>query len=128
MPKLISPVKTVAVGVALALSFSLPVRAEDVVVLSSYPGEMTNRYERAFEQANPGIDLKLLWQQGRESMATLRKSDQSGVDVYWSPALSNFPALAREGAFQPITGPTSKPRALIGAQRPWGIGSDHRRH
>jgi phosphoglycerate transport regulatory protein PgtC len=108
--------KILAAGVAFGMVFGVQAHAEDVVVLSSYPEEMTNRYERAFEQANPGIDLKLLWQQGRESMATVRKPDQGGVDVYWAPALSNFPTLAREGAFQPVAVTRADLPGKIGAQ------------
>lgn len=86
------------------LAFCSVAQAADneVVVLTSYPEEMTVRYEEAFERAHPGIDMRIVWQQGRDAMVTLRKPDRGKIDVYWSPAGFNFPTLATEGAFQEL--------------------------
>ncbi|TWA69986.1 ABC-type Fe3+ transport system substrate-binding protein [Azospirillum brasilense] len=68
-----------------------------LLVLTSYPDELVARFEAAFERANPGTDLRVLWKTGREAMPILRSADQGGVDVYWTPALRNFPLLRDEG-------------------------------
>ena len=35
-------------------------------------------------------------------MTLLDTPDHGGIDVYWSPSLDNFPALAAKGAFRPV--------------------------
>lgn len=90
--------------------------AAPVVVLTSYPEELTNAYEKAFEQAHPGTDVQILWQQGRDAMATLGKPDRGGVDVYWAPALFNFPTLAQRGVFEKLSVDRSQVPGRIGAQ------------
>jgi len=88
----------------------------EVVVLTSYPEEMTIRYEEAFERAHPGIDLRIVWQQGRDAMATLRSEGRGGIDVYWSPAAFNFPTLADEGVFLPLAVNRAEVPGFIGLQ------------
>lgn len=88
----------------------------EVVVLTSYPEEMTIQYEEAFERAHPDIQLRIVWQQGRDAMTTLRMPDRGGVDVYWSPAAFNFPTLANEGAFLPLTIDRASVPGRVGAQ------------
>ncbi|HEY4263931.1 MAG TPA: hypothetical protein VGM72_01320, partial [Micropepsaceae bacterium] len=87
-----------------------------VVVLTSYPDELTSAYEKAFEQAHPGIDVQIVWQQGRDAMATLKKPDHGGIDVYWAPALFNFPALAQSGTFEKFQVDRSQVPGHIGAE------------
>ncbi|MDQ2105615.1 ABC transporter substrate-binding protein, partial [Azospirillum isscasi] len=93
--------------VVLAMSI-LPgaLRAEplesNLLVLTSYPDELVARFEAAFERANPGTDVQILWKTGREAMPILRGAGQGGVDVYWTPALRNFPVLRDEGRLRPL--------------------------
>jgi phosphoglycerate transport regulatory protein PgtC len=93
-------------------------RAADspIVVLTSYPEELTTAYEKAFEQTHPGTDVQIVWQQGRDAMATLKKPDHGGIDVYWAPALFNFPALAQTGTFEKIEIDRRQMPGRIGAQ------------
>jgi phosphoglycerate transport regulatory protein PgtC len=90
--------------------------AAPVVVLTSYPEELTTAYEKAYERSHPGADVQILWQQGRDAMATLSKPDRGGVDVYWAPALFNFPTLAQRGVFEKISVDRKQVPGHIGAQ------------
>ncbi|CAO3359319.1 ABC transporter substrate-binding protein [Azospirillum palustre] len=74
-----------------------------VVVMTSYPDELVQRYEQAFERANPGTDLQVVWKPSRDAAVELAKPDQGGVDVYWTPSLGSFPRLRDAGAFRPLT-------------------------
>jgi ABC-type Fe3+ transport system substrate-binding protein len=76
--------------------------ADSVRVFTSYPQEMMDRYEQAFGRLHPDVKLDFQWGHGPDAMATLGAPDQGGVDVFWSPALKAFPALAKEGAFRPL--------------------------
>lgn len=93
-----------------------PAAETEVIVLTSYPEEMTVRYEEAFARAHPDIRLRIVWQQGRDAIATLRGPGRGGIDVYWSPAAFNFPTLADEGAFAPLAADRAVLPGRIGAQ------------
>ncbi|WP_448208344.1 ABC transporter substrate-binding protein [Azospirillum sp. sgz302134] len=105
----IFPVVTPGLGRAEALE-------ETLLVLTSYPDELVGRFEAAFERANPGTDVQVLWKTGREAMPILRRPDQGGVDVYWTPALRNFPALRDEGRLRPLEIDRGALPGRIGAQ------------
>ncbi|MCP3751903.1 ABC transporter substrate-binding protein [Pseudomonas sp. SBB6] len=75
---------------------------QPVVVLTSYPEEMMTRFEAAFERANPGYRLQILWRQGFDALPYLRQADQGGVDVYWAPSPGNFSQLAKDAGWQPL--------------------------
>src|SRR5262245_56429162 len=101
---------------AAVIALGAAAAEQEVVVLTSYPEEMTIQYEEAFERAHPGTQVRILWQQGRDAMATLRGADRGGVDVYWSPAAFNFPTLADEGLFMPLAVDRKVVPGRIGAQ------------
>ncbi|WP_245275842.1 extracellular solute-binding protein [Methylosinus sp. sav-2] len=88
-----------ALGVAL---LGRPARAADerLVVVTSFPEELTTRYEAEFEKLYPGVHVQFVWKQSRDALALLSDKDQGGADVYWAPALGNFPILRDRGAFQ----------------------------
>lgn len=103
-------------AVAVVVTLGAASLEQEVVVLTSYPEEMTIRYEEAFERAHPGTQVRIVWQQGRDAMTTLRQPDHGGVDIYWSPAAFNFPALADEGMFIPLSFNRTVVPGRIGAQ------------
>lgn len=88
-----------------------------VVVVTSYPEEVSTRFETAFEKAHPGTDVQIVWKQVRDAAADLSRPDQGGVDVYWAPALTAFPTLRDAGAFRPLAVDRTVLPGRIGAQR-----------
>ncbi len=76
---------------------------ERIVVVTSFPEELTTRYEIEFEKAHPGIHVQFVWKQSRDALVELSKPDQGGADVYWAPSLGNFPILRDRGAFRKIS-------------------------
>lgn len=76
---------------------------ETVVVLTGYHDDVVSPVVKAFEAANPGIQVELVWKGGREAFDDLAKPGQSGIDVYWGPSLENFPALRERGAFRTLS-------------------------
>ncbi|HWK53773.1 MAG TPA: extracellular solute-binding protein [Hyphomicrobiales bacterium] len=73
---------------------------EQVVVMTSYPQELINRYESAFEAAHPDIDLVLEWRHSDDARALLEQG--GAIDVYWAPTLDTFVILADAGYFTPL--------------------------
>ncbi|WP_372399353.1 extracellular solute-binding protein [Azospirillum sp. HJ39] len=91
-------------GSALMLGAGAGWALEDrVLVMTSYPDELVQRFEQAFERANPGTDLQIVWKPSRDAAVELAKPDQGGVDVYWTPSLGSFPRLREAGAFRPLS-------------------------
>jgi ABC-type Fe3+ transport system substrate-binding protein len=74
--------------------------AGTLLVVSSYPDDMTALYKSAFEKSHPGVQLEIRHRRSREAMQMLRQADQGKVDVYWAAAQGNFMALAKDGAFR----------------------------
>ena len=79
--------------------------SDTVVVLTSYPEELSSRFARAFEAAHPGARVEILWRRSADALAYLRSSGAAQVDVYWSPAPRNFRLLKAEGRFARLPDP-----------------------
>lgn len=95
-------------GAGLAISALLtiaPAGADEdkIVVVTSFPEELTTRYEQEFEKRNPGVHVQYVWKQSRDAFVELGKPDQGGADIYWAPTLANFAILKERGAFREIS-------------------------
>jgi len=90
---------------ALSGAFVRPARSETVVlqVVTSFPEELTTRYEQEFEKLNPGAHVQFVWKQSRDALELLSRERQGGADVYWAPSLGNFPILRDAGALRKLT-------------------------
>lgn len=101
-----------------SLSTAVDVVAQEsqVVVMTSYPQELINRYESAFEQAHPDVDLVLEWRRSDDARLLL-ESGSNAVDVYWAPSLDTFVALADAGYFATLPLPFDGVPGRIGQLR-----------
>ncbi|CAN2536461.1 hypothetical+protein [Methylocapsa aurea] len=94
-----------AAPAAFALTCGLSPRARadnaPLIVVTSFPEELTTRYEREFERRYPEAHVQFVWKHSRDALALLSGPDQGGVDVYWAPS-PNFPLLRDQGALRPI--------------------------
>ncbi len=112
--------RSVLVG-ALAAAGALvrPARAETELlqVVTSFPEELTTRYEQEFEKAYPGAHVQFVWKQSRDALAQLLREDQGGADVYWAPAIGNFSQLRDRGAFQKFSVDRTALPGRLGAQQ-----------
>lgn len=104
---------------ALGLLFSLacgPSAAEEdkVVVLTSYPQETLSLFETAFEKANPGTRLEIVWRMPRDAMPYLLEPDSHGVDVYWSASARNYSELAGRGMLAALPSDPALPQDIGG--------------
>ncbi|MDR0564018.1 MAG: extracellular solute-binding protein [Azoarcus sp.] len=95
-----------AVCFAMPAALSAPKKAkpaaaseniQKVVVLTSYPEELSTRFQKAFETAHPGTRVEILWRHSADALAYLRRGGISDIDVYWTPAPRNFAVLKAEG-------------------------------
>ncbi|MCE4556533.1 ABC transporter substrate-binding protein [Roseateles cellulosilyticus] len=75
-----------------------------VVVLTAYPEEVTSRFEAAFEKAEPGYRLQLVWRMPHDALPYLQAPGHNGVDVYWSASPRTYAALKLGGALRRMDG------------------------
>ena len=91
---------------------------EAIVVVTSFPEELTTRYEREFERSHPQSHVRFIWKQSRDALAELAKPEQGGADVYWAPAPANFALSSRPGRLSQDNG---RPRRASRPARPAAI-------
>ncbi|MFY9627260.1 MAG: extracellular solute-binding protein [Methylocystis sp.] len=106
---------------ALAVSSALarPAHAQTTLlrVVTSFPEELTARYEQEFEKLHPGAHVQFIWKHSRDASAQLSRADQGEADVYWAPARGNFPVLRDQGAFRKYEADRAALPAKLGDQR-----------
>ena len=106
---------------ALAASGALarPVLAQTATlqVVTSFPEELTTRYEQEFEKTHPGAHVQFVWKQSRDALEQLSRADQGGADVYWAPSPGNFPTLRDRGALRALEVDRAVLPGKIGAQQ-----------
>lgn len=90
---------------------------ETITVVTSFPEELTTRYEREFERSHPHIHVRFVWKQSRDALAELAKPEQGGADVYWAPAPANFALLRDRGAFRKVTADRAALPGRLGQQQ-----------
>ena len=90
---------------------------ETITVVTSFPEELTTRYEREFERGHPQIHVQFVWKQSRDALVELAKPEQGGADVYWAPSPANFALLRDGGAFRKITVDRAALPGRLGAQQ-----------
>ncbi|MGD9545811.1 MAG: ABC transporter substrate-binding protein [Methylocystis sp.] len=88
-----------------------------IIVVTSFPEELTTRYEREFERRHPQIHVQFVWKQSRDALAELSKPEQGGADVYWAPAPANFARLRDSGAFRKISVDRAANPGRLGVQQ-----------
>ncbi len=92
-------------SVALAFaSAALPLHAEiqTLSVMTSYPTEVTERMQAAFEKAYPQYRLQIIWRMPQDTLPYLQQPKQGGIDVYWSPSPRTFNQLKSDNALRKL--------------------------
>jgi len=101
---------------ALALSFAVPAPAQQqVVIVTSFPKELTAAYKKAFEARNPGIKVEILNKPTPAGVAYIREAPANNKpDVFWVSAPDAFAVLAAEKLLVKLESPAKEVPAKIG--------------
>ena len=112
-----SPAHAFLAALALLLGLATQALAAQVVVLSGYPDDMTERYKQAFEKRFPGIEvLMVAASDPAEALTIMRAADDGAIDVYWAPHRLNFTILADELRFRSVPVDRNGLPGMVGAQ------------
>jgi ABC-type Fe3+ transport system substrate-binding protein len=101
---------------ALAGLFALPALAQQqVVIVTSFPKELTEAYKKAFESRNPGIRVEILNKPTPAGVAYIREAPSTNKpDVFWVSAPDAFEVLSKEKLLAKIESPAKEVPAKIG--------------
>lgn len=104
-----------AVGLAVAAAPHAWSQQQQVVVVTSFPKELTEVYKKAFEAANPGVRVEILNKPTPAGIAYIREAPANNKpDVFWVSAPDAFEVLAAEKLLTKIQSPAKEVPAKIG--------------
>ena len=108
-------VKSFACAIALAGAAALAHAQQQVVVVTSFPKELTEAYKKAFEAKNPGLKVEILNKPTPAGVAYIREAPASNKpDVFWVSAPDAFEVLSSEKLLAKIESPAKEVPAKIG--------------
>src|SRR5665647_225916 len=101
---------------AFTLAFAAPALAQQqVVIVTSFPKELTAAYKKAFEAKNPGIKVEILNKPTPAGVAYIREAPANNKpDVFWVSAPDAFEVLAAEKLLARIETPAKEVPNKIG--------------
>ena len=104
------------IAVAALLTFATAVCAQQqVVIVTSFPKELTEAYKKAFEAKNPGIKVEILNKPTSAGVAYIREAPATNKpDVFWVSAPDAFEVLSGEKLLAKIDSPAKEVPAKIG--------------
>jgi len=104
------------IAAAALLTFATAVCAQQqVVIVTSFPKELTEAYKKAFEAKNPGIKVEILNKPTSAGVAYIREAPATNKpDVFWVSAPDAFEVLSGEKLLAKIDSPAKEVPAKIG--------------
>jgi ABC-type Fe3+ transport system substrate-binding protein len=105
-------------GIIVLLAASVPgvaLAQQQVVVVTSFPKELTGAFKAAFEKRNPGIRVEILNKPTPAGVAYVREAPAANKpDVFWVSAPDAFEVLSKEKLLARIESPAKEVPAKIG--------------
>ncbi len=90
--------------------------ADQVVIVTSFPKELTTAYQKAFEARHPNIKVEILNKGTTAGIAYVREAPAANKpDVFWASAPDAFEVLSREKLLAKFDGANPAVPAKIGA-------------
>ena len=94
--------RTLAAAVALAAAVWLPVSAQamekKLVVVTSFPKDLTSVFKRAFEKKHPGVKVDMLKKKTTAGVKYLQETAANNTsDIFWASAPDAFEVLKGDG-------------------------------
>lgn len=88
---------------------------QQVVIVTSFPKELTEAYKKAFESRNPGFRVEILNKPTPAGVAYIREAPAANKpDVFWVSAPDAFEVLSAEKLLAKIESPAKEVPAKIG--------------
>ena len=89
---------------------------QQLIIVTSFPKDLTAVYQRVFEAKNPGVKVEVLNRGTSSAIAYVREAPAANKpDIFWASAPDAFEVLAKENLLQKFPGANPKVPAKIGA-------------
>ena len=109
------PLNFISAAALLWLTATAALAQQQVVIVTSFPKELTEAYKKAFEAKNPGIKVEILNKPTPAGVAYIREAPATNKpDVFWVSAPDAFEVLAGEKLLARIESPAKDVPAKIG--------------
>lgn len=96
-------------------AFPGAVRADQVVIVTSFPKELTDAYKKAYETKVPGTTVEILNKGTSAGIAYVREAAAGNKpDIFWVSAPDAFEVLAKENLLEKLPDPNPAVPAKIG--------------
>jgi phosphoglycerate transport regulatory protein PgtC len=100
---------------AVLASGTLAYAQQQIVVVTSFPKELTEAYKKAFEAKNPGIRVEILNKGTSSGVAYVREAAATNKpDIFWASAPDAFEVLAKEKLLAKFDGANKAVPSKIG--------------
>ncbi len=94
-------VTALAVGVLLATSLSAQAIEDKLVVVTSFPKDLTKEFKSAFEKKHPGTEVEMLKKKTTAGIKYIQETARNNSsDLFWASAPDAFEVLKGDGLLQ----------------------------
>ena len=89
---------------------------DQLVVVTSFPKDLTNAFKNAFEKANPGVNVEILSKKTTAGIKYIQETAANNTsDIFWASAPDAFEVLKGDGLLQQYTPTTPGIPDKVGA-------------
>ena len=111
----LNKLKCISLAVWLGCASAAAFAQQQVVVVTSFPKELTEAYKKAFEAKNPGVKVEILNKPTSAGVAYIREAPATNKpDIFWVSAPDAFEVLSSEKLLAKIESPAKEVPAKIG--------------
>nr|VFK58847.1 MAG: ABC-type Fe3+ transport system, substrate-binding protein [Candidatus Kentron sp. TC] len=101
---------------ALAIGMSAHALETKLVVVTSFPNDLTKQFESAFENNNPGIEVEMLKKKTTAGIKYIQETaSNNSSDLFWASAPDAFEVLKGDGLLTKYTSRTEGIPDRVGA-------------
>ena len=114
MKKFLLPL-IVACGI---LGTSLPLQAleSQLIIVTSFPKDLTKQFKKAFEKKNPGVKVEMLKKKTTAGIKYIQETaSNNNSDMFWASAPDAFEVLKEDGLLQKYTSGAKGIPKLVGS-------------
>ena len=112
-----NPIRNILLAVAVGMtSFSAQALEDKLVVVTSFPKDLTKQFKDAFEKKHPGLKVEMLKKKTTAGIKYIQETAGNNTsDLFWASAPDAFEVLKGDGLLQKYTANASGIPEKVGA-------------
>jgi ABC-type Fe3+ transport system substrate-binding protein len=115
--KKMKPIRNLLLAIAVGMtSFSAQALEDKLVVVTSFPKDLTKQFKDAFEKEHPGLKVEMLKKKTTAGIKYIQETASNNTsDLFWASAPDAFEVLKGDGLLQKYTANASGIPEKVGA-------------